>query len=743
LQARLLCRMRHCKSRSGSRGFSSIVGAIFMVLIMVVLASNYFIFTLSQNTVYNNGVGQMNQLDANRLAENVVASNLNYSVLGNVVSVTAQLQNLGSTSVRVVTLWVLDTTNNQKGFNNSVACTLLPGSIALLNGASAIRVALVGASSADAFNSWFITALGNTVTSSVTFNFTEIETLVAAAQVHTQGVFAVNWFYCKYTSALTPYRTDLHQLLCPNGDTPSSYRDTYVAFYLNLTNVWTYPVTIKSQSSLTLVIYEADPEFSIVKNVSYSGTRTLTPYNDANQITIDPGQATELIFAAGMSQTGRPAPAGSTWQWDTQAPISGYSPMSEGAAISISVFYILNGYSTRLFGQVLAAQAIYLSYDTAPAIALSPWIGPVGTSVTVSGAHFAASSAMTIKYDGTQVATTTTTTSGTIPSDAVFTIPASAFGAHEVTATDASGKSATNTFGVSSPSININPVVGPTGTTVTVSGQSFEANSVMTITFAGTAVTTSPATVTTDTNGSFSGVTFTVPSATPGAKTVQAMDADGNSASATFVVPGPLGLDGSNSAYTSGSTINIPSFTTTYAGDIIYVSVVESSGYTISSVTSTPSLTWAQRASVPFSSGRHLETWYAVWSSSGPITITITMTGSSSSAAVAFAVSGANMTSPFDGTPSSNTGTSASAITSITTTNANDFIIGALGVQGTPSLTTGSGFTLVRTQTAGTYRETSDEYKIVSTTQSGLTVGYSWSGSQEWAMIADAIKKAS
>lgn len=710
-----------------------------MVLIMWVLAANFFIYTLSQNTVYNNAAGQMNQLDARKLAENVVASNLNYSVLGNVVSVGALLQNQGSTSVRVVTLWVVDTTNNNAGFNNSVACMLLPGGSASFSGASAISVAIAGANSADDFNSWFITALGNTVTSGLAFNSTEIQNLLASTQVQTFGVFSVNWFYCKYTSALSPYRTDLHELLVPNGD---NYRDTYVAFYLNLTNSWKYPVTVKSQSFLTLVIYEADPEFSIVKSVSYSGTTpTLTPYSDTNQITLDPGQSAELIFAAGAgNNNGMPAPGGSTWQWDVDPPQS-LSGHNEGAAIQISVFYILNGYSTRIFGQVLAAQAIYLSYDRAPGIALSPAVGPVGTSVTVSGAYFAASRAMNITYDGTRVATTTTTYSGTIPSGVTFTVPASAFGGHTVTATDASGNSATNTFGVNS-SININPVAGLTGTTVTVSGQGFAANSVITITFAGTAVATSPAIVTTGTTGSFSGVTFTVPSATPGIKTVQTTDADGDSASATFVVQGPLGLDGSPaSASTSGSSITV-SLTTNYAYDLLYVSVVES-GYTISSVTSTPSLTWTQRASVLFSSSRHLETWYAVWPSSGSITINITMTGSSNSAAVAFAVSGANTASPFDGTTRSNTGTSASASATITTTNTNDIIIGALGVQSTPSLTTGSGFTLVKTQAAGTYRETSDEYKIVSTTQSNLTVGYSWSGSQDWAMIADAIKKAS
>ena len=202
-----------------------------------------------------------------------------------------------------------------------------------------------------------------------------------------------------------------------------------------------------------------------------------------------------------------------------------------------------------------------------------------------------------------------------------------------------------------------------------------------------------------------------------------------------------LALDGSASTSTSGSSMTI-SLTTSKPNDLLYISVVESQGYTVSGITSSPSLTWTQRASVPFSSSRHLETWYAVWPSSGTITITITLTGSSNAAAVAFGVSGADTASPFDGTPRTATGSSTSPSVTISTSNPNDFIIGALGVQNTPTLTTGSGFTLIKTQTAGTSRETSDEYQIVSTTQSNLPVGYSLSSSQDWAMIADVIKRA-
>jgi hypothetical protein len=115
-------------------------------------------------------------------------------------------------------------------------------------------------------------------------------------------------------------------------------------------------------------------------------------------------------------------------------------------------------------------------------------------------------------------------------------------------------------------------------------------------------------------------------------------------------------------------------------------------------------------------------------------------------AAVAFGISGANTVAPFDvPTPPSATGNGKVASVSITTSNANDLIIGAVGIwYPVPPLLQGVGFTLIATQTS-TNLETSAEYRIVSTPQTGLPVSYDWSTypyPSDWAMIADAVKKA-
>jgi hypothetical protein len=90
------------------------------------------------------------------------------------------------------------------------------------------------------------------------------------------------------------------------------------------------------------------------------------------------------------------------------------------------------------------------TFTVPPLISLSPALGSVGTTVTVSGSDFADNSAVTIKYDGTTVttspATVTTTGTGAIPSGVTFTVPASALGPNTVTATDASSNTASASF---------------------------------------------------------------------------------------------------------------------------------------------------------------------------------------------------------------------------------------------------------------------------------------------------------
>ena len=61
------------------------------------------------------------------------------------------------------------------------------------------------------------------------------------------------------------------------------------------------------------------------------------------------------------------------------------------------------------------------------------------------------------------------------------------------------------------PTITASPLSGSTGATVTVSGSNFIPTATIRLTFGGLEPTTSPATIVTDSTGSFSSATFTVP----------------------------------------------------------------------------------------------------------------------------------------------------------------------------------------------------------------------------------------
>jgi len=79
-------------------------------------------------------------------------------------------------------------------------------------------------------------------------------------------------------------------------------------------------------------------------------------------------------------------------------------------------------------------------------IKLTPAAGKVASSVTVTGTWFSASKAVTVTFDGTQVATGAT--GGTGAFSVIFTVPNVALGPHTVTATDAMGVSVSATFTV-------------------------------------------------------------------------------------------------------------------------------------------------------------------------------------------------------------------------------------------------------------------------------------------------------
>src|SRR2546422_811720 len=180
-------------------------------------------------------------------------------------------------------------------------------------------------------------------------------------------------------------------------------------------------------------------------------------------------------------------------------------------------------------------------------ITLNPTSGPAGTSVTVTGSNFAASSAITIKLDGTNLTTTPTniTTISTGSFTASVTIPSSATaGAHTVSATDASGKSASASFTVTTGvAISLYPASANVGSTVKVTGNGFAANSKISIYFDSTLLAYSsannpnanPVAITTDSTGGFVAV-IQVLDSTTGVHAIKAIDQSSHSATQSLTV---------------------------------------------------------------------------------------------------------------------------------------------------------------------------------------------------------------
>ncbi len=195
----------------------------------------------------------------------------------------------------------------------------------------------------------------------------------------------------------------------------------------------------------------------------------------------------------------------------------------------------------------------------------------VGDSLSVDISGFAASTSVTILFDGVSKGTVTTTTSGTYDNFS-FTVPACVEGAHTVKAQETSATSYYDTDSVDiDPDIAINPTSGAVGVTLTVTGDGFKGSDTITIFFDGETMTTTVS----DANGTLTSKSFTVPAASKGSHTVMARDTDTNSDTATFTVSASITINPTSGP--SGITVTVTgtgfaassTITITYDGDAV------------------------------------------------------------------------------------------------------------------------------------------------------------------------------
>lgn len=276
---------------SNSKGFSSVIGTTFMVLVVMLLSSSVFLWTLSQNTLYNEAVRDKNQLEVDLLNERVRATGGSYTVYGDGnVLVSTQVRNLGPLAVEIVNLWLMNVNTERYNFTESLNINLQPGE----NSALAINVTLVGSTAEHTFTSWFVTRRGNVVPIEAA-SVDEEEAVTWAKLAEGIGSIVFNFstfrYYTYSGNKLENYPEGNPTFRIPYGET--------IAFGFMLTNQNPYQEAITfDEETLMWSYFPACPghengPFWHIANVNPDGSinATYTP------ITLEWGESKLIVFA--------------------------------------------------------------------------------------------------------------------------------------------------------------------------------------------------------------------------------------------------------------------------------------------------------------------------------------------------------------------------------------------------------------------------------------------------------------
>lgn len=91
------------------RGYSALIGTIIMILVVMFLFYNVYMFSLSRDADYQNIVSRSQQLDADRDAEKLTIQTATITGGGAFpFFIKCTLQNSGSVPIQVVRLWFKD-----------------------------------------------------------------------------------------------------------------------------------------------------------------------------------------------------------------------------------------------------------------------------------------------------------------------------------------------------------------------------------------------------------------------------------------------------------------------------------------------------------------------------------------------------------------------------------------------------------------------------------------------------------
>jgi len=309
-----------------TRGVSTVIGAIFFVVILL-MGSSLLIIQARQFDEYVQTVNERARLDWERQNEAVEIESV--SVVDGKLNLT--VRNEGSVTAHVVSLWITERPATlHKSF--PISCTVRPGET-VTNVGQELEVQL---SPERTYEVKLVTERGNIAVATYSW-LDEVPPSVQAF-----GVFSLDWFYFKYSSE----QTNGIQV----GASCINKSESYVAFYVKVINNYYEEITILSASMVMLMTADGNFPFYIVENVGYD-PQSIDPYNDGNPVTVEPQQTAVLTFAA--SESGE-----DEWAWAQSLPGIG-TGQDEGAIAMIALVFEV-GDSEEVQAQTLPFQALVL-----------------------------------------------------------------------------------------------------------------------------------------------------------------------------------------------------------------------------------------------------------------------------------------------------------------------------------------------------------------------------------------------
>ena len=274
--------------RKDSRGISSLIAAIFMVIIILFMSFNVFTFTLFKNTQFRDAVDALNQMDQDSSSERLVASHGNFSVTEpGRVQVRVTISNEGALPADAARMWVVWKYGAAESYGNEeLNVSLSPGESVY----KSIGVTVPGALPSGTFSGWLVTARGNRV---------PIERdKVITAQV-SEGIGSIKmdfdsfrYYYWHGNNSLTPWDEGMRSFNVPCGED--------LVFGILLGNLDGDGREIILRSNSLIQIYAPQSAVSVVaKIVNVEAGEVQTSFTN---VTLAYGENQDIFFAIKKSE---------------------------------------------------------------------------------------------------------------------------------------------------------------------------------------------------------------------------------------------------------------------------------------------------------------------------------------------------------------------------------------------------------------------------------------------------------